>query len=603
MIAPKMSIIRQVFLFLLISLFALGVNAQTAPTGFDLANYGVRIEPDKRLIVVLATLEMATAKNAAGADEKLINTPLTEKSAAFREKLLLDNATLSEDLRRKITTFVSMYKRSHPKLTDAQIVAPFISMAYTLSAVPELNDPAITSDLPGSLLDVLDFAPLAREFYRRSTISSKMDEYVKEYRAEAEGVLRSSSRDMVSELLDYLHTRPRVMFTEKIKVETKKANSKNGVIQKVETRDHERHFTIVPEKLAAKGDINFLNIRDEYYVIVPPDTDLSFSDARRAFLQFVMDPLVLDYSKDIGPMRDWAKPLLDERRKTDTSVSPDIFLAMSRSLVAAVDVREAEYTRIQIATAQARQRIATLKTDDEKKAVSAELEKFKQSLADESALRLYEDYEKSSVFAFYFADQLKGIEDSGFDIASSLKEMIATFDAAKETKRVTDSADARQRALAAREYRKAHPETSIAAENPVTTRLLEIQKTIAAKDYTKANADLKQLLTTNPSEPRIYYNLGRVAGLMAQSIDEPDAQARKLLEAQVAYSNVIRSATPLTDRALLSLTYVALGKIYEHFNDNVYAMKLYDEAIKLDDVAGGGFREAIASKQRLLKPQ
>ncbi len=34
--------------------------------------------------------------------------------------------------------------------------------------------------------------------------------------------------------------------------------------------------------------------------------------------------------------------------------------------------------------------------------------------------------------AFYFADQLKGTEDSGFDIASSLREMIATLDASKE---------------------------------------------------------------------------------------------------------------------------------------------------------------------------
>src|SRR5580765_3598630 len=147
MIAPKMSIMRQFFMFFLISLFAFSVSGQTVPTGFDLANYGVRIEPDKRLIVVLAALEMASTKNAAGADEKLINTPLTEKSAAFREKLLLDNATLPEDLRRKITAFVTQYKRSHPKLTDAQIVAPFISMAYTLSEVPELNDPFITNDL------------------------------------------------------------------------------------------------------------------------------------------------------------------------------------------------------------------------------------------------------------------------------------------------------------------------------------------------------------------------------------------------------------------------------------------------------------------------
>jgi hypothetical protein len=53
----------------------------------------------------------------------------------------------------------------------------------------------------------------------------------------------------------------------------------------------------------------------------------------------------------------------------------------------------------------------------------------------------------------------------------------------------------------------------------------------------------------------------------------------------------------------LSLTYVALGKIYEHFNDTAYAIRLYDEAIKLDDVAGGAFRDAIAAKQRLIRQQ
>src|SRR5205814_9413620 len=107
-----------------------------------------------------------------------------------------------------------------------------------------------------------------------------------------------------------------------------------------------------------------------------------------------------------------------------------------------------------------------------------------------------------------------GVEDSGFDMASWLREMIATFDPLKEKTRIDASAEARRRAMAAREERRNHPEIhSIAADNPVTKRLLEIQKTIDAKNFAKADADLKQLLVQNPSEPRIYYNLGRVASL------------------------------------------------------------------------------------------
>jgi hypothetical protein len=592
---------RKVPVFLLLLISAIGAFGQNVPAGFDLSNYGVRIEPDKRLLVVLATLEMARSTAADGTEQKLINTPLSEKGSKFREQLLRDNAELSADLRGRISQFVTQYKKRHGNATDAQIVAPFVSMAYTLTPVPELADPVITSDLPGTLLDVLDFAPLVREFYRRSTISSKLDEYVKDYKAEADGTLRSTARDMVSELLDYLHTRPRLAFSEKVKTEAKKGKSTKTTIQRTETREHERRFNIVPEKLAVKGDTFFLNIRDDYHVIVPPDTDLSLSEARRAFLRFVIDPLVLDHAKDIAPIRTWAKPLLDERRTKDENISPDVYLAISRSLVAGIDVRQAEYMQGRIATDRARARIATMKTDDEKRAVSAELEKFKQSLADEAALQLYEDYEKGAVLSFYFAEQLKGIEDSGFDIASSLREMIAAFDPAKETARIAASAEPRKRALAARAARKANPETRTVAENPVTTRLLEIQKTIDAKDYPKANTDLKQLLAQSPGEPRIYYSIGRVAGLAAAGLDDAEAQAQKLLEAKVAYTNVINTATPTTDKALLSLTFVALARIYEFFNDNAYALGLYDKAIAAGDVTGGGYREALAAKQRLIK--
>ncbi len=589
------------FLVLLFAATAFGQN--NAPVA-DLSNYGVRIEPDKRLIVVLAALEMATAKNAAGLDERIINTPLTEKGKKFREQLVADNSTLNEDLRRRISMFVAGHKKRHSGTTDSELVAPFISMAYSLSPVPELADPVVMNDLPGSLLDVLDFAPLAREFYRRSTLATKLDDYVKEYRRDSDGVLRSSAREMVSELLDYLHTRPVLTITEKVKTQTQKGKSKREVIQKIETRTHERNFYLVPERLAARGTITFLNVRDDYSVVVPPDADLLFSEARRAFIQFIIDPLVLNNAKEIGPMRDWVKQLLDERRKTSPSLSPDVFLAISRSLVAAIDVRQAEYEQVRIATSQAREKIARVKADYEKRAVSAELERFKQTVADESTLRLYEDHENGSVLSFYFADQLKGVEDSGFDIAASLREMIASFDATKESGRIATTADARRRAIAAREDRKKHPETRpVTVENPVTTRLLAIQKTIDQKDLAKAAADLKQLNAEFPSEPRVHYSIGRVASLRAESMDDPEMQAKTLLEAKTAYTNVISTATAETDKALLSLAFVALGRIYEFENQNDYAIKLYDKALELQDIPGGAFRDALAAKQRLLKPQ
>lgn len=604
---------KTVLLVALLALSSFAAFSQNAPAVMDLSNYGVRIEPDKRLMVVLATLDAARPLTDAGGG-RAINTHLSPEGAKFRARLDSE-LPVPDDLRQKISVFVSQYRRQHQKATDAEILAPFVSMAYSLSAAPDLADPVVTSDLPGDLLDVLDFAPLVREFYRRSGISTKLDGYVKDYQAATNEVLRGSAKEMVSELLDYLHTKPQTVYTERVKTQTQK--NKRTVLNNTEIREHDRRFFIVPEMLIPSGNITFLNIRDDYYAIVPPSTDLSISDARRAFLQYVADGVVLSNAKDVSGMSAGIRQLLDERRKVNPSVSPDIFLTVSRSLVAAIDARETEYQQIQAATNAVRRKLPTLKTDAEKRAATAELDKLKQTLADETALRLSEDYEKGAVLDFYFAQQLRGLEDSGFDIASSMRDMILSLDTAKETNRLAEFADARTRAATAREERRKRgtvvPGEAAVVENPVTARLLEIQKSIDAKNYSQAETDLKDLASKNPDEPRVHYNLARVTSLSAEGLADPDQQSARLREAKAQYEKVVeiyqrqsdeiasgkRVAQPI-DPALVSLSYVALAKIYEFYDQNDYAVKLYDAAIKLGDVPRGGYGQAISGKQKLV---
>lgn len=593
---------KKLFIFGLVLLFVAGTFAQSLPQGFDLANYGVRIEPDRRVMAVLATLEAARTTGGSGSPVQVIKTPLSSEGEKFRELLMSDLAALDDGLRQRISLFVMQYKKSNPGKSDAELVSPFISMAYALTPAPELADPIVTTDLPGNLLDVLDFSPLVRDFYRRSSFAVNLPEYIKLYQQTADKRLRPSAAEMVNELLTYMHTKPQLYFAERVQTQTQKGKSKKTTLRTVETRERERRFFVVPEMLAPAGTVNFLNVRDDYYAVLPPETDLSGSGVRRAYLQFVIDPLVIANSKDIVGIRESVKKLLDERRKLDPSISPDVYLTISRSMVYAVEAKQKEAALASIATARARQNIDRAKTVQEKTKISGDLEKYKQSLADETALQLSESYEKGSVLSFYFAEQLTGMEDSGFDIASSMRDMILSFDATKETDRLGRSAEARKRAVAAREDRRKNPNTTVALENPVTSRLLEIQNTILAKNYDKANSDLKMLLKQNPSEPRIYYSLGRLASLAAESITDEDAQAAKLREAKTSFENVIRIAQrEKTDAALVSLTYVALAKIYEFFDDNTYAVGIYDKAIQIGRVNGGAYDEALASKQRLLK--
>ncbi|MCY7375690.1 MAG: hypothetical protein LH472_06925 [Pyrinomonadaceae bacterium] len=588
---------KRVLLFSVFLIFSAGVFAQTPSANFDLTNYGVKIEPDRRLIIVMASLE------AAGLD-----TPLTADGAKFRQKLKTDLQSVSPELRQKLVVFIEQYKRRHPQATNAEIVSPFISMAYTLSPAPDFSDPRRATDLPGDLLEVLDFAPLVRELYRR-VLSAKLDEYVKDYQT-AGDAMRPSTIKMVGDLLDYLHTRPELYYIDRIKTQVKDSKGKKN-LEKTELRERQRRFYIVPEMLAPKETINFRNIGDDYFAIVPPATNLSVSEVRRAYLQFVVDPLVLRSGKDISTVRDSIKVLLDERRKSNPDISPDVFLTVSRSLVAAIDARQIEFEKTRIATAQARRKIDQMKTEKDKLAVSDELKKFKTALANETALQLSEAYEKGSVLSFYFADQLKGLVDSGFDIAGSLRDFILALDATKETNRLAQFAEAKKSALAAREERRKNSgNQEIVIDNPVTKKLLEIDQITKTKNYAEAEKKLVQLVGEYPNEARVYYSMGRIASLSAEGIADETERNKLLVKAKKAYENAVLTTqkypdptTRRPDAALMSLSFVALARIYEFAGDASYAIKIYEAAVAVGNVPDGAYTEAVAALERLLKEQ
>ena len=94
----------------------------------------------------------------------MINTPLSPEGVKFRELLKSDLAALPADLRQKISSFVIAHKARNAKLSDAELVAPFISMAYALTPAPELADPVVTTDLPGNPAGCARFCPAGTRF-------------------------------------------------------------------------------------------------------------------------------------------------------------------------------------------------------------------------------------------------------------------------------------------------------------------------------------------------------------------------------------------------------------------------------------------------------
>jgi hypothetical protein len=590
---------QYLLLSLLIILSAGTVWSQTVQqrpgVPFEVSEYGVDFQSDSRLITVMAALDVA------GLDP----TPAGRAPSAFRAKLRKDLANLDPDLRNRLKTFYERNRLPAPA-TPADQAARYVSLALALGPAPSFEAPPRSDDLPGGLLEVLDFAPLVQEFHRRSGIDEHMVEYVRAYQAEGDR-LRAPTTEMVRGLLTYLHTRPLTSSIER--VEVKDPNKKNSKERRYTERQKERRFFILPDLLAPRGAINFRIIGDDYYAVVPEGTDPSSSELRRAYLQYVIDALVLRFNKDIALKREQVKQLLAERQKAGTQVSPDVFLTVSRSLVTAADARYDEMRKLEMLSRDARARLAAAKTETDRAAIGKSAQEEMKAVQDETIARLAEDYEKGAVLSFYFADQLKGIESAGFDLANFFPDMIASFDPVREAKRPAEYAEAVQRAKAAREARTAarrsqsdvNTETS-GKEAALVRDLSDIEDTLRNKDYTDAENRLREMLREYPREPRIFFALGRTASLAAMDATDEQVRDERLNRALGHYRMAVAASSPETDKAIMSRAHESMGRINAFLENSAEALKEFDEAIKIGDVRGGAYKEALEGKKKLNQP-
>ena len=208
---------------------------------------------------------------------------------------------------------------------------------------------------------------------------------------------------------------------------------------------------------------------------------------------------------------------------------------------------------------------------------------------------------------------MKGVESSGFDITNFLAEMIASFDPVKESRRPAEYAEARQRALTQRQMRLAARQAE--AESPrysdaETTRaaglvkkLSEIEDILRLKDYINAESRLKDLLKDYPREPRIFFALAQTASLGAVDATDEDVQAERLNRALGSYRLAVEASSPDTDRAVISRAHEAMGRIHAFLGNTAEASKEFDAAIRIGQIRGGAYQEALEGKKKLEQPE
>lgn len=564
----------------------------------DLSEFGVRIHTDPRLIVMMVALQ------AAGLDP----TPKGQAPSLFRAEVVRDLQNLDPDLRRRMKEFFDRNNRALANAPFAEQAARYISLAYAIGPVPGLESPERTDDLPGGLLDVLDFAPLLREFYNKSELDEHLPAYVKKYQAVGDDQdFRRVSFLMARAMANYLHTRPQLTAIERVTVKSP-GTGKEKNKAKIETREHERRFFIVPDLLAVAGTINLRVIGDDYYVILPERSSPAAPEVRRAYLRFLLDPVIFKYAKDIAAQRSQITQVIASQIHP-SATPPDVFGTVARSLIVGADVRQTLTGSISYLSADARNRLDATTDPAARTAITKELTRQKAELSDESVLQLAEAYEDGAYLAFYFAEQMEGIESSGFDIAQLFPDMMASFSATKEMNRLGDLAAIRDRATKARAARRTANQNAVVADDgPGAVRraalaqgLNDADAMIKLRSYDQADAKLKQLLLEFPGEPRIFFALGRTASLSAQEVTDEVLQAQRLNRAFVNYQNVVLQASAETEPALVSRAHAAMGRILEFMEKSPEAMKEYEAAIRIGNIPGGAYQDALDGKARLAQ--
>ena len=129
-----------------------------------------------------------------------------------------------------------------------------------------------------------------------------------------------------------------------------------------------------------------------------------------------------------------------------------------------------------------------------------------------------------------------------------------------------------------------------------------MEKLLQTRNYEAAEMRLKALLQDYPGDARLLFTLGQTASLWARDTTDDDLQTQRLNRALANYRLAVAAATPDADSALLSRAHEAMGRILAFLDQNDAAMKEFEAAIKIGEVTGGAYRDAIEGKRRLSQP-
>jgi hypothetical protein len=521
------------------------------------------------------------ALNLAGYDYESGNRPLS----ALRRQIREDLKGVNPDLVRKLRDHFEAHRKGR---TDAAAVAPYLSLALSLTEPPAFTIDVPAERLPEDVREITDFALLLEEFYRVTGFSKLMPKYVAAYVNVAQAYGPAAGVALGS-VLSYLHTEPilelpplyipRRTSAPPAKSNEKKSDKKDDQKESVlDIPNRIRQFVIMPDLLNATGAANLRVVRDAYFLLLGPTTEPNVEAMRRAFLTFVIDPLTERQVKEVAAIRNPLKKLMESRgaRLDQEYAERSAYYLITDSLVRATDAR-------MDALGYAARR---------------------KSSEDEAIYELSLAYDRGAVLVYHFYDQMKAFEAVGVNLRDYFSALLGQIDFERESKRLDEYA---QRLTRVKQLRTeatlapAPPPTISNADEKLVARIVEADQMIKARKYDDAKAVLESALKEKPNNARALFGLADVASKKATTMEDQDRVEEALFVAVEYYRQAAKNASPETEKWLIQRSYVAAAKILDFIVEtnpalaeklSAEAIAAYELALQLGRVEGGAYEEA-----------
>ncbi len=385
-----------------------------------------------------ALFTVLTAIQAAGLDVDANSAANHPIRAEVRQYIAQKNPAVLKDLKA--------FHERHPNAT----IGNYISLGLAIEGPPLFRLPKTQKEPPPDAVLLEALTPLLAKFWTEADLDTVWRKVEPLY----EKVIAENFHRQISQ--------------EILKANAFLRNPTSGYTN--------RRFQIFVELMAPPNQVHTRSFGDDFYVVVTPTAEPQIADIRRAYLYYLLDPLVFKFAKQVkekSGLLQFAQiaPALDAHYKED------FYLLTTASLVRAVDAR---LTPIQAAA--------------------------RQQLVDQS-------FREGFILAPYFFEHLPTYEQQERAMRLYYGDMISAIDLKQEDKRLSNVQWADSKAT------KTIRVTSEAAR-PTFTGVLktldEAEELYNQKQYPKAKEKFSQALQETDSRPlhaKSYFGLARIAAL------------------------------------------------------------------------------------------